>query len=90
MMERIAIMAPEQQVSAADLSRFLRAPAATGGSFEELFASIDRFDEFQMEAEKRYLDYHLGKNDWNIKRTAELLGMQRSNLYKKIDKHGLR
>ena len=29
-------------------------------------------------------------NDGNVKRTAERLGMQRSHLYKKIERHGLR
>ena len=32
----------------------------------------------------------LQANDWNVKRTAESLGMQRSNLYKKMDRYGLK
>ena len=32
----------------------------------------------------------LEENNWNVKRTAETLSMQRSNLYKKMDKYGLR
>jgi DNA-binding NtrC family response regulator len=32
----------------------------------------------------------LAENEGNIKRTAETLGMQRSHLYKKLDRYGLR
>ncbi|MHC5081586.1 MAG: helix-turn-helix domain-containing protein [Planctomycetota bacterium] len=32
----------------------------------------------------------MAKYEWNIKRTADALKMQRSNLYKKIEKYGLK
>ncbi|MHC4892214.1 MAG: helix-turn-helix domain-containing protein [Planctomycetota bacterium] len=32
----------------------------------------------------------LAENDGNVKRTAENLGMQRSHLYKKLDRYELR
>lgn len=32
----------------------------------------------------------LADNDGNVKRTAEQLNMQRSHLYKKLDRYGLK
>ncbi|HIG86792.1 MAG TPA: hypothetical protein EYQ25_07110 [Planctomycetes bacterium] len=49
-----------------------------------------------MQAETLFIRLRLERNerndgnDGNIKRTAEELGMQRSHLYKKLDRYGLR
>ena len=51
---------------------------------------LPRFDEFKQKAEMLYLKRKLEENGWNVKRTSELLGMQRSNLYKKIDRYALK
>ena len=48
------------------------------------------YEEFKNESEKRFFEVRLARNDGNIKRTAEELGMQRSHLYKKLDRYGLR
>ena len=36
------------------------------------------------------MQHKLRENRYNVSKTAESLGMQRSNLYKKITKYGLR
>ena len=41
-------------------------------------------------AEGLFLQQKLRQNRYNVSKTAETLGMQRSNLYKKITKYGLR
>ncbi|MEZ5063277.1 MAG: sigma-54 dependent transcriptional regulator [bacterium] len=51
---------------------------------------LPSFSEFQDAAERAYLAHHLARNHWNVQRTAKELAMQRSNLYKKIEKYGLR
>ena len=48
------------------------------------------FEAFKETAERLYLQHKLEANSWNIKRTAETLGMQRSNLYKKIERYNLK
>jgi two-component system nitrogen regulation response regulator NtrX len=88
LMERVAIMARGEEIGRDEVQRFL--VDAGGGKVSDLITGIESFEEFQREAERRYLEYHLQRNGWNVKRTAETLGMQRSNLYKKIDKHQLR
>jgi two-component system nitrogen regulation response regulator NtrX len=49
----------------------------------------ETFDAFKQAAERAFLQAKLGDNDWNVSETARKLSMPRSNLYKKIEKHGL-
>ena len=42
------------------------------------------------EAEALFFKRRLERNGGNVKRTAEELGMQRSHLYKKLDRYDLR
>ncbi len=44
---------------------------------------------FRDEAEKIYLLRVLEEHQWNVKATADALGIQRSNLYRKLEKHGI-
>ncbi len=56
----------------------------------DLFATCKSFDEFKDLSEKLFLQHKLEENEWNVKKTAEALGMQRSHLYKKIERYGLK
>jgi DNA-binding NtrC family response regulator len=42
------------------------------------------------EVERRHIQHVLDEQGWNIKRSAEILGIDRSTLYKKIKRHDLR
>ncbi|HJM57817.1 MAG: Fis family transcriptional regulator [Planctomycetes bacterium] len=48
------------------------------------------FEEFKNLSEAQFFRMRLERNEGNIKRTAEELGMQRSHLYKKLDRYSLR
>jgi two-component system nitrogen regulation response regulator NtrX len=48
------------------------------------------FETFKQEAEKNFLLQKLRDHDWNVSETARTLRMPRSNLYKKIERYGLR
>jgi two-component system nitrogen regulation response regulator NtrX len=48
------------------------------------------FEEFKNLSESQFFRYRLERNDGNVKRTAEELGMQRSHLYKKLERYGLK
>jgi two-component system nitrogen regulation response regulator NtrX len=63
---------------------------ATEGGGLGLFAGCRTFAEFQDLSEKLFLQQKLLENEGNVKRTAEALGMQRSHLYKKIERYGLK
>jgi DNA-binding NtrC family response regulator len=87
LVERAAILTKGGDLTRDDLARHLTPkPRRPGDPFTE----CDTFEDFKETSEKRFLEQKLVDNDWNVKRTAERLGMQRSNLYKKIDKHGMR
>ncbi|MHC5019096.1 MAG: sigma-54-dependent transcriptional regulator [Planctomycetota bacterium] len=88
--ERLAIISPDTDIDAAAVDAALEPPrAGTAGGADPLDACAT-FEEWKEAAERRFLERRLAGNDWNIKRTAEQLKMQRSNLYKKIEKYGLK
>ncbi|MBK8179301.1 MAG: sigma-54-dependent Fis family transcriptional regulator [Planctomycetes bacterium] len=63
-------------------------PALPAGSGDPFQAAT--FEEFKDKSEALFIQLRLAKNGGNVKRTAEELGMQRSHLYKKLDRYGLR
>ena len=48
------------------------------------------FEEFKNLGEMLFFRRKLAENEGNVKRTAERLGMQRSHLYKKLERYGLK
>ncbi len=85
--ERVLLLAVDDEIAAGDIERLSsQKPHPEDG---DVF-SIGSFEEFKAESERLFLQKKLAENDWNIKRTAEVLGMQRSNLYKKIDRYNLK
>ncbi len=51
--------------------------------------SMDSFQDFKDASERVFIVKKLNENNWNISRTAEILGIQRSHLYNKIKKYGI-
>ena len=67
-----------------------RSPStAASSSLDEVFAAAT-FEEFKDKSEALFIRRKLADNDGNVKRTAEQLNMQRSHLYKKLDRYGLK
>ncbi|TDJ68096.1 MAG: sigma-54-dependent Fis family transcriptional regulator, partial [Planctomycetota bacterium] len=64
-------------------------PQAGGAGGTDPFRA-PTFEEFKGLSEMLFFKLKLAENGGNVKRTAEVLGMQRSHLYKKIDRYGLR
>ncbi len=56
---------------------------------EEMFA-LATLEEFRAASEREFIRRKLGENSGNIKRTAERIKIQRSNLYKKLERYGLK
>ena len=65
-----------------------RSSAVAAGASDPFQAAT--FEEFKDKSEALFIQLRLAKNSGNVKRTAEELGMQRSHLYKKLDRYGLR
>jgi two-component system nitrogen regulation response regulator NtrX len=85
-LERMVILADGNRLTAADVPfQGPKRSSEAGSSFLE----APTFEEFKEESEKAYLRRQLDRRAWNIQQTAKELAMQRSNLYKKIEKYGL-
>jgi two-component system nitrogen regulation response regulator NtrX len=63
---------------------------AAAAATPDVFRTAQTFEEFRNESERLFLQMRLQENERNVKRTAESLGMQRSNLYKKMERYGLK
>jgi DNA-binding NtrC family response regulator len=49
----------------------------------------ESFQRFKEQAEKLFVERKLEDHGWNIAKTAENMGIQRSHLYNKIERFGL-
>jgi len=87
LVERLLILTPGPMIKASDLP-LLPGSAVSGDGPSDLFRCRD-FQSFKAKAEALFLQQKLRDNRFNVSRTAEALGMQRSNLYKKITKYDL-
>jgi len=85
--ERVVLLAQSDEIDAKDL---LHLTTKSSEAYSDSVFSVGTFEEFKQVSEKLFFQKKLEENDWNIKRTAEVLGMQRSNLYKKIDRYNLK
>ncbi len=98
-LEAASIFAEGGRITAPEITRVLDGGPAMGtpasgaapamGGFATPF-DAPTFEEFKNEAEALFFRTRLDRNDGNVKRTAEELGMQRSHLYKKLDRYGLK
>ena len=87
--ERLLILAQGPRVTAADVDRLVGARA---GAQEGVLAGLEQYatwEQFKLAAERAFLQVKLRQYDWNVAETARALDMPRSNLYKKIERHGL-
>jgi DNA-binding NtrC family response regulator len=96
LLEGAGVFAEGPDIARADLEAILAggpgmtsAPSTALAPGTDAFAS-ETFESFKDTSEKLFFERKLAENDGNIKRTAERLGMQRSHLYKKLDRYGLR
>ncbi|MNK17147.1 Transcriptional regulatory protein ZraR [compost metagenome] len=60
----------------------------SGGSFN--YDGFNNFQEYKDFAEKEFIKFKLEKNNWNVSKTADDIDIQRSHLYSKIEKFGLK
>jgi two-component system nitrogen regulation response regulator NtrX len=86
--ERLIIMTPGDSIDVDDLREVVRLESKGGQSDNEK----DRpgtLREFKESAERAFLVGKLRENNWNISKTAEVIGTPRSNLYKKLEQYGI-
>src|SRR5690554_1785117 len=54
------------------------------------YDQFESFQDYKDQSEKNYIKYKLEKNAWNVSKTADDIEIQRSHLYSKIEKYGLK
>jgi two-component system nitrogen regulation response regulator NtrX len=96
--ERLVIMS-DDTIAERDLPPYLggpRPPSATRPSdaaahhFDLSQYSDKPLREMREAAETAFIRYKLGELDWNISRTAQVLGIERTNLHKKLRALGIK
>jgi two-component system nitrogen regulation response regulator NtrX len=86
MVERLVIMAPGELIGVDDLPAPLRPKEPPPGATDTRERSLkDARDNF----ERAFILAELRANDWNVTRTAERLGIERSHLYRKLKAYGI-
>ncbi|HYL37882.1 MAG TPA: sigma-54 dependent transcriptional regulator [Bryobacteraceae bacterium] len=84
LMERIVIMNPQVRIDARHIP--LHAPRRNSERPPERFGSLH---EVRAAAEREYILKTLDETQGNVTRTAEVLGLERSNLYRKMKALGI-
>ena len=86
--ERLVILSNGSTITEQDVLDYA-VPQRTKRGSSGLYDQYDKFQEFKDFVEKQFLAKKLEQHGWNISRTAEVIGIQRSHLYNKMDKYGI-
>jgi two-component system nitrogen regulation response regulator NtrX len=84
LIERLIILAPGTTIEVEDLPQM-----GPGRKVDDLFFDKDSYGDFKDAMEKEFFERKLQLYGYNVSKTARKLGMQRSNLYKKLEKYGI-
>ena len=95
MIERLIILS-DKTITESDVYNFANPsgePVAKVNGAAVSQTNYDRFANFQEYkdyAEKEFIKFKLEKHNWNVSKTADEIDIQRSHLYSKIEKFGLK
>ena len=86
--ERLIVLCPNDRIEATDVHRYV----GVGSGSDAVASLVDRYDSiaaFRDAAEKAFLERKLAEMDWIVSRTADLIDLQRANLYNKMRRYGI-
>lgn len=86
--ERLIILS-EQKITDEDVKNFVTNIHAKNTP-TDIFEQFEKFQDFKEHMEKLFIEHMLKKHNWNVSKTAEILDIQRSHLYNKIEKFDLK
>jgi len=86
LIERLVILTSSDTIEPDHIPPFFRTDNGRPG--DPLYDS-DSFKLAKMEWEKKFIRRKLQENNGNVSKTADLIGMERSNLHRKIKSYGL-
>lgn len=87
--ERLIVLTREDEIEGEDVDRYVRPGASTTDPMINLLEQYEEFGDFRDMAEKIFIERKLDEFEWNVSRTAESIGIQRSHLYNKMNKYGI-
>ncbi|MGA7306075.1 MAG: sigma-54 dependent transcriptional regulator [Rhodothermales bacterium] len=87
--ERLLILSVGDHVTVEDVDRLVNPGQGGSDPILEILGATDQFSDFRDAAEALFIRKKLDENDWNVSRTAEAIGIQRSHLYNKLNKYGI-
>lgn len=85
--ERLTILSQGEKITELDVERYVHPGGASGNPVVGLLDRFEQFSDFRDSAEKLFIEHKLTQHEWNISRTAEAIGIQRSHLYNKMSKY---
>jgi two-component system nitrogen regulation response regulator NtrX len=88
LVERLAIMVPEKVIQAGDIPAPFNQEVGMGKELESSLMT-DTYKEAKNNFEKAFIAKKLKEFHGNISQTSEAIGIERSNLHKKIKAYGL-
>ena len=89
LIERLVIMVPGDRISTADLAFLGRDPSDAGEAAPADIEPVLPLHEARDRFERDYILRALAQQNGNMSRTAEVLGVERSNLYRKMRAFGI-
>ena len=90
LLERLCIMTTSSIITVSDLGDLLGDKTPTDGAPTPRFASLaSNLKQAKSDFEKAFILDKLEENAWNVSKTAEAIGIERSNLHRKIKALGI-
>jgi len=89
LVERLVIMTASEEIRAADIPSPFNETQGLDQDFESSLGAFGTYKEAKTEFEKAFIERKLQEFNGNVSQTAEAIGIERSNLHKKIKAYGL-
>ena len=81
-LERICVMIPDQIIRPEHLAGLL--PVSDKVSISPTLSSVTTLKQAKTDFERAFILDKLEENQWNVTKTAEAIGVERSNLHRKL------
>jgi len=88
LVERLMIMTQDKDIKASDIPSPFQQETSMGEVYTSGLSAAS-YKEAKGIFEKAYLEMKLREFSWNVSQTAEAIGIERSNLHRKIKAYGL-
>ena len=88
--ERLIIMSGKK-ITNDDVKYYCGTSESNGSNIgTDSYSNFSNLQQYKDYMEKVYIEHSLEKNAWNVSKTAEAIEVQRSQLYQKMEKYGLK